>query len=784
MIQPQQETQLTKRRVLAETARLFDPLGWLVPVTMRAKILIQSAWLKNLEWDTPLLTADVHAWRNLLSELPRLNEVKVPRWLGSDGPNTRLELHGFADASERGYAAVLYLRSSTRGHTALHLLAAKGKVAPVKPISLPRLELCAAALLTDLAAHIRTLLNLSTAPVFLWSDSNVVLCWIQGHASRWKTYVANRVSHIQQHLPEARWRHVPGRENPADCASRGIQPSELVGHPLWWTGPAWLLQGPSSWPSSGNSPTATELPEQRAASSLNVTSRPSIKPEILLRFSSLHRLLRVSAWCLRWRQRATTRNTGPALTTTLTPDEIDDALIRWIRTSQSHHYQTELAFLSKGRTVPPRSAIVKLSPVLDRDGVIRVGGRLKHAILSLDERHPMVVHPDSWMAHLLVDSCHRRSLHGGTQLTLGLLRLRIWIPRGRAVVRKFIHRCTTCTRWRADSRQPVMGNLPPERVTPVRPFLHTGVDYAGPILIRTGKGRGHRSHKGFIVVFVCLSSKAVHLEVASDYTAEAFLAAFRRFVSRRGLCCKVFSDCGTNFVGASRELREMFRASTSDGRRIAQAAASDGVRWRFNPPAAPHFGGLWEAAVKSTKHHLRRVIGEATLTFEEMTTLLTQVEACLNSRPLQPLTDDSDDLTPLTPGHFLIGAPLLAVPEPSRATEKDSTLSWWRLVQKMRDHYWQRWSHEYLQSLSARPKWTRSEVSPKIGDLCLVRTEITLPIRWPLARITALHPGDDGVTRVVTVRTASSTLTRPLTKIIPLPGPDTAASPPHSESRD
>jgi len=249
---------------------------------------------------------------------------------------------------------------------------------------------------------------------------------------------------------------------------------------------------------------------------------------------------------------------------------------------------------------------------------------------------------------------------------------------------------------------------------------------------------------------------------------------------------EVFSDCGTNFVGASRELREMFRASTTDGRRIAQAAASDGVRWRFNPPAAPHFEGLWEAAVKSTKHHLRRVIGEATLTFE-MTTLLTQVEACLNSRPLQPLTDDPDDLTALTPGHFLVGAPLLAVPEPSLVDMKDNTLSRWQLIQKMRDHYWQRWSREYIQTLAFRPKWTRSEVGPNIGDLCLVRSEVTPPTWWPLARITRLHPGDDGVTSVVTVRTAecavwSSELVRPLVKLVLIPGADTASPSPHSDS--
>jgi len=177
-----------------------------------------------------------------------------------------------------------------------------------------------------------------------------------------------------------------------------------------------------------------------------------------------------------------------------------------------------------------------------------------------------------------VDSCHRTTLHGGVQLTLGLLHQRFWISRGRAIVKRSIHRCVTCTRWRATAPQSLMGNLPHERITPARPFLRTRVDYAGPILIRTSKGRGHRASKGFISVFVCLSSKAVHLEVVSDYTAEAFLAAFRRFVSRRGLCHEVFSDCGTNFIGASRELREMFRASTADGRRIIQATASDGIR--------------------------------------------------------------------------------------------------------------------------------------------------------------------------------------------------------------
>ncbi|XP_029158397.1 uncharacterized protein LOC114930709 [Nylanderia fulva] len=259
----------------------------------------------------------------------------------------------------------------------------------------------------------------------------------------------------------------------------------------------------------------------------------------------------------------------------------------------------------------------------------------------------MIIPAASWLTRLVIDSCHRRTLHGGVQLTLGLLRLRFGcleeeppssssyidaLPALDGVLPRH------SLRW---------VNLPRDRVTPTRPFLSTGVDYAGPILLRTSKGRGHRAHKGYIAVFICFWSKATHLEVVSDYTSEAFIAALHRFVSRRGLCAEIYSDC-----------------ATAEGHRIVLAATAQGIRWHFNPPAAPHFGGLWEAAVKSTKFHLRRVIGETTLTFEELSTLLARSKLvlilvhCRHSQMTQRTFC-------VDPGHFLVGAPLLAVPEPS-----------------------------------------------------------------------------------------------------------------------
>lgn len=314
-----------------------------------------------------------------------------------------------------------------------------------------------------------------------------------------------------------------------------------------------------------------------------------------------------------------------------------------------------------------------------------------------------------------------------------------------------------------------MSSLPAARVIPCRPFLKTGVDYAGPVFIRSTRGRGHRSFKAFIAVFVCLSSRAVHLEAVSDYSTDAFLAALRRFSSRRGLCRDIYSDCGTNFVGADAQLRSMFRTTAKPATDLVAHLANEGTQWHFNPPGAPHFGGIWEAAVKAVKHHLRRVIGDSTLTFEELATLLAQVEACLNSRPLQAISDDVDDFAALTPGHFLIGEPLHALPEPSLTDVPLNRFSRWQLIQQMRDHLWKRWSEEYLASLMSRNKWRKEAPLLRIGQLCVIRSENTPPSRWPLARVTKLHPGDGGQIRVVTVRTATTSLTRPVVKLVPLP---------------
>lgn len=212
--------------------------------------------------------------------------------------------------------------------------------------------------------------------------------------------------------------------------------------------------------------------------------------------------------------------------------------------------------------------------------------------------------------------------------------------------------------------------------------------------------------KAYVALFVCMCTKAVHLELVTDLSTERFLQAFRRFIARRGRSTDVYSDNGTNFVGARNQLKPLFELLNNPNHRkdMADESAKEGINWHFNPPSAPHFGGLWEAAVRSAKVHLLKVLGETVVSYEDLSTLLTQVESCLNSRPLIPMSDDPNDLDPLTPGHFLVGGPLSQLPDPDYTSTPMNRLHSWQLIQQKLQLFWKRWKSEYLAQLQGRTK--------------------------------------------------------------------------------
>jgi hypothetical protein len=269
-----------------------------------------------------------------------------------------------------------------------------------------------------------------------------------------------------------------------------------------------------------------------------------------------------------------------------------------------------------------------------------------------------------------------------------------------------------------------------------------------------------------------MATKAVHLELVSDLSTEAFLATLDRFVSRRGLCKALYSDWGTNFVGADNHLREVqsFLRKANDCEDIHSYLLERKIDFIRNPPTASHFGGIFEAAVKSAKTLLRRVVGDTSLTFEEMNTLFARIEAILNSRPLCPMSENVDDLNALTPAHFLIGDSLLGVPEFNFCDLSQNRLSRWQMIRQFSQQIWKRWKLEYLHTLQQRSKWTQKRENLREGTLVLIREDNAPPLRWKMGRIVEILPASDGVVRVVKLKTSTGLLVRPVVKVCPLPG--------------
>ncbi|XP_075168994.1 uncharacterized protein LOC142241135 isoform X1 [Haematobia irritans] len=497
----------TKRVILSNMAKLFDPLGLVSPIVVRCKMLLQIIWAQKLHWDETVPQDVLMEWNDVKYQLMLAAQLKIPRFVAF---NNYTNIHAFADASIKAYGACIYVVTREFGVTKSSLLCAKSRVAPLKPITLPRLELCAAVLLVQLLNSVLHGFPSSPQSITCWSDSMITLCWIAGNPTRWNTFVSNRVTKIKEGSCGANWRHVPSDLNPADIVSRGATTTVLTNNRLWFHGPQFLLQ-----------------------------------------------------------------------------DEV----------------------------------------------------------------------------------------------------------------------------------------------------------------------------------------KAVHLELVPDLTTNAFIAALKRFISRRGYCSTIYSDNATNFIGANRELKDLLKLflTQNHNQLVEECCRSLGIEWKFIPPRSPHFGGLWESAVKKAKYYLRRAIGTHILTFDELHTVTCQAEAIINSRPLTPISSDPNDLHPLTPAHFLVGRPLTTIPEPSQINENPSSLKRYHILRWIHQTFWDRWRNEYLNTIQQKTKWAGSRQNLQLNDLVLIKEDTSPPLKWPMGRIVATHPGEDGFVSVVTVRTIDGTFKRAVAKLCKLP---------------
>lgn len=783
------EKSWTKRKILSKIGKMYDPNGYLGPVIIKGKMIIQNLWRDNLDWDEEIKGELKTDWEDFNEDLNNVKLISVNRWLGTKGQEV-IQIHGFCDASEKGYGAVVYSRVREGESYRTELIASKSKVAPLRVITIPRLELCAATLLTKLLKTVIPLFKGKegrSTKTHCWSDSQIVLQWLTKPSANLKTYVANRVANIQTFTEDydVQWNWIKGEDNPADLISRGTTMKDLSQEKKWWKGPDWLYLLEKEWPRQPDFREQSILSEKTMEELLKET-KPSTRAihhisrntnelmrgnwfkfpkeaqqpvPLLDAYGDWKKLLRVTSAVLKATVKFKVLRKGE------NQEPINNAEITatnyLIQRDQERSFPKEIEAAKENN----REVLAKLVLIWDNElQILRIDGRVRSNNLTRDEQFPILLDKEGALAPLLIRDAHlKNNGHGATQWILQYLRKKYWIMGARRLTKGIVSKCPVCFKLRMKGSDQLMANLPIYRTTPNKPFYRTGVDYAGPVTLRSALGRLPKLTKAWIAVFVCLITRAIHLELVTEASTAAFIAALRRMIGRRGEVKDVISDNGTNFVGANNYLTAIYNQLNHESREIE---AECSIKWKFTTPGAPHQGGIYEAAVKSVKYHLTRIIGETTLTYEEYSTVLCQVEAMVNSRPLSPLNDDATSLNALTPGHFLIGEALVRIPDEGDFRETPiNRLSRWNHLQKMTQHFWERWHTEYLNGMINRSKWPFQKRNFKIGDLVVIREDNLPPTKWKLARIQEVLPGPDNLVRSVVVRTNVGVFKRPITKL-------------------
>jgi len=752
----------TKREVLRIVMALYDPLGFLSFFIVKAKILLQDIWRTDLGWDDELTTDLCGKWEEWLLELQNIGQVKISRcFTGHVKVNENRQLHCYCDASEKAFAAVIYIRSESESGILTALVCSKARVAPLKPMSIPRLELQAALLGARLMDSVKKELEFKISGTYFWTDSRTVLCWLRSDSRRFKTFVSHRIGEISELTHIQDWNWVPTKFNAADLATRNCKPCEFTADNWWWTGPDYLRNPEVSWPkeekiSAEQSVESLECKEEYAAV---ITE---LDPWILdfTRFSKLLKLKRTMAWIIRFVENCHATK-GNRKSGELQADELNSAETVLIRRAQQESFPLEWKNLKNGNPgVPKDSDIYTLSPYMDSEDILRIRGRVEHSkMLSEETRRPIILDRKHPYTVLVLKFYHEQAGHNGHEKVVNEVRQKFWIPHIRAAVRSTWSSCQECKNKRVKPIVTEMGALPECRLDGrLPPFTHCGLDYFGPLEVTIGR----RREKRYGALFTCMVTRAIHVEIAHSMSTDSAIMAIRRMIARRGAPSHIYCDNGTNFRGAEREIRESIAAMDQD--RILRAMSIVGVQWHFNPPASPHMGGAWERMVRSVKTALYATLKEKAPREETLATLMAEAEFTVNSRPLTHVSIDKDDPEALTPNHFLTGGS-----RPSMMGEfSDADLNLrkqWRLSQRLSDKFWRRWLREYLPSLTRRSKWHKTEGEVRLGSIVVVADPNLPRNTWPLGIIEELFPGKDGKSRVVAVRTSTGVYRRPMGKI-------------------
>nr|XP_017209156.1 uncharacterized protein LOC101887079 [Danio rerio] len=737
----------TRRGILSIVASLFDPLGFLAPFVLKGKTILQEMCRSGMGWDDNLPADLQSAWEHWKADVVNLEKIEVPRCIVPSGFGRiiRREIHHFSDASMSGYGQCSYLRlENEQGDISCSLLMAKSRVAPLKITTIPRLELAAAVVSVAVNDMLKEEMNLADAETFFWTDSQVVLGYINNEARRFHTFVANRVQRIHRTSTPQQWRYICSDENPADYASRGLSVNNLVTS-NWFRGPKvlWEKQIPPPMEISKQLPIGD--PEVKKVQSLNTqTVQYSCLSDRLTKLSSWSKAIQAVARLIRRVRKDKSHNHS-------TLAERNDAQCIIIKDLQKQTYAEEITLLCKGKQLPRSNRLYNLNTFVDQDGLLKVGGRLCEASIPNAVKYPVILPKEHQLTKLLIADCHEKMAHQGKGMTINEIRSRgFWITGVNRTVASFVRQCVRCRKLRGPTEEQKMANLPSERIEPSPPFTYSGMDVFGPFI--TCKGR--KSNKRYGLLFTCFCCRAIHIEMLDDMSTDAFINGLRCFIALRGAVHQIRCDQGSNFIGARNEFTKAMEEI--DTNRLVTFLAEKQCDFVFNAPHSSHTGGVWERQIRTVRSVLRSTLSQSSgrLDDSSLRTFFYEAMSIVNSRPLtvDSLTDPSSP-EPLTPNHLLTLKPTQALPPPGKFVREDVyARKRWRHVQYLAEQFWGRWHKEYVSNITTRQCWHTPRRNMQVGDIVLEKA-VDLPRNeWRLARIIEAVTDKDGLVRRVKIQ--------------------------------
>ena len=738
----------TKRQVLSQVMQIFDPMQYVSHKTIHGRILIQKIFQAKIDWDKPIDDKLFKRFKRWLEIMRSIETVRFKRCYSDLITKTReAQLHVFVDASLEAYCCVAYLRFEHEGQIEVAFVTSKCRVASPKTITVPRLELVAALTGARVGSALKTAFQyINITNVHYWSDSQTVLGWLRSESRNYKIYVAHRVQEILELTKGSQWRHVPTHLNSADIGTKYRESDEM-----WYKGPPFLWEGKENWPSDQEVSSPFEelktenLPSKKEKKDVEKFVGLVTKPKVIeannystwrtLRFH-VATYMRFIDWLAEKRPKVQKKEGFISF------EYLKKADIWLIQKAQWEGFPSEMQRLFAKKSIET-GPLAHLNCFLDENGLVRADSRLRyHNEYELNMRHPIVLPRKHKITELIVDHYHTSLYHIGHETLLSVVRHKYWIPQIRQAIKTCRDKCQYCKVNRAKPEPPMMGQIPQSRTTLIKAFAHTGMDLCGPFNVAVRRSR----EKRWIIVFTCMVTRAVHLDIVHDLTADSTLMAIRSLMCLRGEVTDTYSDNGTNFRGLEREL----------GGKLAQL----GIQQHFNPPAGSHFGGIWESVVKSVKRSLQIILKEQAPREDTLRAALNEIQRILNNRPLTHNSVEFEDDLPLTPADFLyIGQPAGDLKTTGTASRKQ-----WMFAQQISQQFWRRWVQEYLPGLGKRSKWTKPVRQLEIGDIVYMADKENRN-SWIKGIVTEVQKARDNQVRTCTIRTAYGTFVRPAVKL-------------------